>query len=151
MRIKKIEFASVKVPLVPLMDILNQGEKALASVPKIIVKVHTDDGIVGLGESYRGISEESVREASTLLLGRNPLEINFQDLSMPFNLNHLFEQAILDIVGKIFKSACYELLGGAYRKEVPASAWAPYYGEKNPEKYLLSLKLPPIEVIKCLK
>ncbi|MEM1515629.1 MAG: mandelate racemase/muconate lactonizing enzyme family protein [Candidatus Bathyarchaeia archaeon] len=151
MKIKKIEFVSVKVPFVPLMDILNLGEKALASIPKIIVKVHTDDGIVGFGESYRGISEEDVREASLLLLGKDPLEMNLQDLGMPHNLDHLFEQAIIDIVGKLLKVPAYKLLGGPYRTEVPVSAWAPYYGEKNPEKVASVAKVAADKGYKVIK
>ncbi|MBS7610088.1 mandelate racemase/muconate lactonizing enzyme family protein [Candidatus Bathyarchaeota archaeon] len=134
MRINKVEFSPVKVPFVSSMDVLNRGENSLASIPKIIIKVHTDEGIVGIGESYRGISEENVQRASQILIGRDPFEMNFQELGMPYGLDHLFEQAILDIVGKALGMPVYKLLGGAYRKEVPVSAWSPYHGENNPEK-----------------
>ena len=134
MRINKAEFVSVRVPFVQSMEILNRGENSLASIPKIILKFHMDEGIIGIGESYRGVSEESVRAASQLLIGKDPLDMNFQELRMPYGLDHLFEQAILDIVGKALRMPVYKLLGGAYRSEVPVSAWSPYHGEGNPEK-----------------
>lgn len=134
MRITRFEFTSVKVPFVPLMDVLNQGENSLASVPKVMLKAYTDEGIVGFAETGRGVSEEHVQAAAQALVGKDPLDMNLQSLGTPYGLDHAFEQVVHDIVGKALRVPAYKLLGGAYRQEVPASAWAPYYHEKNPER-----------------
>lgn len=141
MRTTRIEFTSARVPFVPLMDVLNRGENSLASVPKLMVKVHTDEGLVGFGETPRGISEEHMQKAAQMMIGRDPLEMNLQGLGMPYGLDDVFEQAICDIVGKALKVPVYRLLGGAYRDEVPVSAWSPHHGEANPEKTAAIAKL----------
>jgi len=140
-KITKVEFTSIKVPFVPFMDVLNSGENALAAIPKIIVQVHTDEGIVGLGETERGVSEEHLQNAASLLLGRDPLGMNLQSLGLPHGMNAAFEQAVHDIVGKALKVPVYRLLGGVYRGDVPVSAWSPHHGERNPEKTATIAKL----------
>jgi len=131
LRIIKVETTTVTVPFVERMKILNEY---LAKIPKIIMKVYTDEGLIGIAESYRGISEESVITQAKKIIGKNPLEMNLQDLGFPARLNYVFEQAICDLVGKSLKVPVYKLLGGAYRTEVPVSAWSPHHGPKTPEK-----------------
>ncbi|MEM2905420.1 MAG: mandelate racemase/muconate lactonizing enzyme family protein [Candidatus Bathyarchaeia archaeon] len=134
MKITRVEFTSVKVPFVSLMDVLNRGENSLASIPKVIVKVYTDEGVVSFGETGRGVSEEHVQSAAQLLIGKDPLQMNLQSLGLPYGMDHVFEQVIHDLVGKALKVPVYKLLGGAYRSEVPVSAWSPHHGAGNPEK-----------------
>jgi len=141
LKITKVEFTSVKVPFVPLMDVLNRGENALASIPKFIVQVYTDEGIVGIGETPRGIPEEHMQNAAPLLLGKNPLEVNLQNLGLPHGMDTAFEHVVHDIVGKALKIPVYKLLGGAYRSDIPVSAWSPHHGEGNPEKTAAIAKL----------
>ena len=131
MRITKVEATTVAVPFVDYMKVLNEN---LAKIPKVIMKVYTDEGLTGIAESYRGISQESVLTEAKKIIGKDPMELNLQDLGFPSRLNHLFEQAICDLVGKSLKVPVYKLLGGAYRLEVPVSAWSPHHGPKNPEK-----------------
>ena len=59
MKITRVETFTVAVPFVPKMEVLNDS---LAKVPKVIIKVHTDEGLIGIGETYRGIQESAVRE-----------------------------------------------------------------------------------------
>jgi len=120
------------------MEVLNDH---LAKVPKVIIKVHTDEGLVGIGETYRGISEETVRGQFSRIVGKDPLEMNLQELGLPAMLDHVFEQALCDLVGKALKVPVYKLLGGAYRMNVPVSAWSPHHGPKNPEKTAAIAKL----------
>lgn len=131
LKIKRLETTTVAVPFVSEMEVLNDH---LGRVPKVIIRVHTDDGIVGIGETYRGISEEAVRQQFPKIIGSDPLDMNLQELGLPAMLDHVFEQALSDIVGKALKIPVYKLLGGAYRMEVPVSAWSPHHGPKNPEK-----------------
>ncbi|KYH40483.1 MAG: hypothetical protein AYL33_005870 [Candidatus Bathyarchaeota archaeon B63] len=131
MRITKVETTTVTVPFVDNMKVLNDS---LAKVPKVIMRIYTDDGLTGIAESYRGVPEESILREAKKIIGRDPLEFNLQSLGFPRQLNHLFEQAIGDLVGKALGIPVYKILGGAYRKEVPVSAWSPYHGPGNPEK-----------------
>ena len=131
MRITRVETTVVAVPFVNKMKVLNDN---LAKIPKVIMRIYTDEGIIGIAESYRGISEESILMQAKKLIGKDPTEFNLQDPGFPKSLNHVFEQAICDIIGKFLGVPVYELLGGAYRREVPVSAWSPYHGPKNPEK-----------------
>ncbi len=131
MRITRVETTTVTVPFVDKMKVLNDN---LAKIPKVIMKVHTDEGLTGIAESYRGIPEESILMQAKKIIGKDPAEFNLQDLGFPNSLNHVFEQAICDLIGKSLGVPVYELLGGAYRREVPVSAWSPHHGPKNPEK-----------------
>ena len=131
MKITRVETTTVAVPFVPRMEALNAD---LAKIPKVIIKVFTDEGLIGVGESYRGISEETVREHSSKIIGKNPLDMNLQELGLPAVLDHVFEQAICDLAGKALKVPVYKLLGGAYRMDVPVSAWSPHHGPRSPEK-----------------
>lgn len=131
MKITRVETTTVAVPFVSRMEVLNAD---LAKIPKVIIKVFTDEGLVGIGESYRGISEETVREHTSKIIGKNLLDMNLQELGLPAVLDHVFEQALCDLVGKALKVPVYKLLGGAYRMEVPVSAWSPHHGPNNPEK-----------------
>jgi len=131
LEITGVETTTVAVPFVPRMEVLNAD---LAKIPKVIIKVFTDEGLMGVGESYRGISEETVREHSSKIIGKNPLDLNLQELGLPAVLDHVFEQAICDLAGKALKVPVYKLLGGAYRMEVPVSAWSPHHGSRSPEK-----------------
>lgn len=119
MKITRLETTTVAVPFVSKMEVLNDH---LARVPKVIIKVHTDEGLVGIGETYRGISEETVRGQFSKIVGNDPLEMNLQELGLPAMLDHVFEQALCDLVGKGLKVPVYKLLGGAYRMNVPVSA-----------------------------
>jgi len=131
LRITRVETTTVAVPFVDKMKVLNAG---LAKIPKVIMKVFTDGGLTGIAESYRGITQESIMMQAKKIIGKDPTEFNLQDLGFPHPLNHVFEQAICDLVGKSLKVPVYKLLGGAYRTEVPVSAWSPHHGPKNPEK-----------------
>jgi len=161
LRITKVEIATVTVPFVDYMKVLNDN---LAKIPKIIMKVHTDEGLVGIAESRRGIPEESVITQAKKIIGRDPMEFNLQELGFPTALNHIFEQAICDLVGKSLKVPVYKLLGGAYRMEVPVSAWSPHHGPKNPEKTaaiaelaaemgyeVIKLKARPWDIVETVK
>jgi L-alanine-DL-glutamate epimerase-like enolase superfamily enzyme len=59
-------------------------------VPKFVLKVHTDSGIVGLGETHRmggGENSEGVvrlRRAAEALRGTNVLDLNLSRLELPW-------------------------------------------------------------------
>lgn len=97
------------------------------------VRVHTDEGLIGLGETY--FSAESVsawihENAAPILLGRDPLAIerHWHNL-VGFVGSHstgvenrgrsAIDIALWDLFGKVTGQPIYQLLGGASRDRIP--------------------------------
>jgi L-alanine-DL-glutamate epimerase-like enolase superfamily enzyme len=95
------------------------------------VRVHTDEGIVGLGETYpRPEAEKAIihRDLAPVILGRNPLDIDrlwaemFQRISYSgwagaeMRAISAIDIALWDIAGKTVNQPIYRLLGGASRE-----------------------------------
>ena len=98
----------------------------------LFVRVHTDEGIVGLGESgtwgYLEASERAVQTFKRYLIGQDPSKIEHHWQYMYRN-SHFRGAAIMgaisaidialwDIAGKHLGVPCYELLGGRCRDKV---------------------------------
>src|SRR5213595_1461036 len=87
LQITKVELFKVVVPMQP--DIISSpelGPDALTefpSIPKFIVKVKTDAGITGIGETYRGLQEAPVQRNAAALKGRNIFDLNLTRLDLP--------------------------------------------------------------------
>jgi muconate cycloisomerase len=94
------------------------------AMPKAILRLYTDEGIVGFGECYRGIPVEQLAQVARNLLGCNIRSLNIQCLPIPAGrLYDGFECAILDALGKALEVPIYLLLGGCYRNRVECSYW----------------------------
>jgi muconate cycloisomerase len=99
---------------------------------KWILEAETDQGLVGLGESHRGIEEEPVRQGAQALLGLEPLRLNLRQLPLPQNGAHdLCEIALYDLVGKALDRSVCQLLGGQFRQWVGVHYWM---GKRTPEE-----------------
>jgi galactonate dehydratase len=98
----------------------------------LFVRIHTDEGIVGLGESgtwgYLEASESAVQTFKRYLIGQDPLRIEHHWQYMYRN-SHFRGSAIMgalsaidialwDIAGKHFGVPSYQLLGGKCREKV---------------------------------
>ena len=134
MKITRIETIPIQVPLKPQVAIRSGRGGAHTVSPFLIVKVHTDAGIVGLGEASctpRWSGEDQFTAAhliatylEPLLAGENPLEI--ESLTKKFRLafaanmftKSAVEMALWDIAGKAAGKPVYELLGGKVREFV---------------------------------
>src|SRR2546430_10615477 len=87
LKITKIDLFKVVVPMQP--DIISSpelGPDALTefpSIPKFIVKVKTDAGITGIGETYRGLQEAPVQRNAAALKGRNIFDLHPPTLDLP--------------------------------------------------------------------
>jgi muconate cycloisomerase len=95
-------------------------------VPTVILRVHTDAGLIGLGEAHRGISAGAVRAWEPYLIGHDIEEFILQDLPMqgfggPEPVYDAFEMAFYDLVGKARGVPVHQLFGGAVRARVPVS------------------------------
>lgn len=95
-----------------------------------LVRIETDAGVSGLGETF--IGEEAldiVTRLAPLLEGETPLDTRRllahleQERTNPGSMGQAafagIEIALLDIKGKLLDVPVYELLGGAFRESVP--------------------------------
>ena len=103
------------------------------NIPCIWVRIHTDEGITGLGETYPlGEAECGVIRGrfASLLIGQNPLEIErlWQDMFRLIGFHgwagaelraiSAIDIALWDIYGKVAGQPIYQLLGGKSRDRV---------------------------------
>jgi muconate cycloisomerase len=114
-------------------------------VPKHIIRLNTDEGLTGIGETYRGVSRAAVEQGAVSVVGLDPSVAALQYLPIgeaPGLMRHqgrawevshswyeqspaydAFEMAIVDLAGKALGVPAHYLLGGAYRKRVPVDYW----------------------------
>lgn len=107
------------------------GKPEFDEVPKFIIQLHTDNGLTGIGESYRGVTQAEVDAVKATLIGAEPLRMSLRHLPLPANRAYdAFEIALFDLVGKALDMPIHQLLGGAYRDRVKIDYWC---GRKTPE------------------
>ena len=133
MKITRIETIPVLVPIKSQFAIrFSQGQHSAS--PFLIVKVHTDDGIVGLGEVsctplWSGEDHFTAKHfidgtLGPALIGRDPRDVaaNFDlvNLLLAGNIftKSALEMACWDILGKAANLPLYRLLGGLVRDKV---------------------------------
>ena len=124
MKITKIEM------IYPQKGALIEGEH----IPCIWVRVHTDEGITGLGETYplREAEQGVIRgRLASMLIGQNPLEIErlWQEMFHGMRVHgwagaelraiSAIDIALWDIYGKASGQPIYQLLGGKSAREGP--------------------------------
>lgn len=129
----------------PLLNVVGVHEPwALRS----IIEIETDDGRIGLGESYGDLETlGNLAKAQRLLVGLDPFDLNgltaivheavtgqrFEGQKFPpagdkalASAIGAFEVAFLDLQGQIADRPLYEILGGAVRERVSYSAYLFY-------------------------
>lgn len=135
MKITRIETIPIRVPLKDEFAIRSGRGGAHTVSPFLLVRIHTDDGLVGLGEASctpRWSGEDQVTGAhlirtylEPLLVGESPLDVPLltQKFRLAFAGNYFtkaaIEMALWDIAGKAAAKPVYELLGGKVREFIP--------------------------------
>ena len=137
MKITQVEAIHLRLPAV--------NERADGSQDTLVVKVHTDAGITGVGEvdSSPGVAKAIIdaplshkisRGLADCVLGQDPFEIDrlihrmyegtifFGRQGAVIQAMSGVEIALWDIVGKAVKRPVYQLLGGGFRKTFRAYA-----------------------------
>ncbi|PMC35664.1 galactonate dehydratase [Bacillus sp. UMB0899] len=119
----------------------------------LILKVETDEGIVGYGEPIvEGNSrtvEAAIKVLESYLIGQNPLKIEHHWQAMyrggfyrggPILVSAIsgIEQALWDIKGKYYHLPIYEMLGGACRDKI--RMYAHCHGDTIEDAVNLALK-----------
>jgi galactonate dehydratase len=103
-----------------------------------MIKVYTDEGVTGVGEATNWpgspIVEAAAKHAGERIIGLDPLRTDFIWTKLYRDLNWVgpygasmcaisgIDMALLDLKGKVLGVPCYELLGGAFRTEIPLYA-----------------------------
>src|SRR5947209_573874 len=134
MKITGIETIPVLIPVKPGIAIKARAGYHTSS-PFLLIQIHTDEGITGLGEvscTPMWSGEDQVTAAhfietffAPLLMGQDPRDIERLTLRMmsaieknPFTKSGM-EMALWDILGKSVQLPVYRLLGGPVRDFVP--------------------------------
>jgi len=133
-KITRIETSPIRIPLKPEFAIRSGRGGAHTVSPFLLVRVHTDEGVSGIGEASctpRWSGEDQVTGAhliktylEPLLMGEDPTQV--ETLTKKFRLafagNYFtkaaVEMALWDIAGKAAGKPVYELLGGKAREFV---------------------------------
>jgi galactonate dehydratase len=104
------------------------------AVQYLWVRIHTDAGLIGLGETFPYPDAESAvihRSLAPVILGRDPLEIDSLWADMFAAISYsgwagaemraisAIDIALWDLAGKISNAPIYQLLGGASRQTIP--------------------------------
>jgi L-alanine-DL-glutamate epimerase-like enolase superfamily enzyme len=138
MKITRIETIPIRVPIKPELAIKSGRGGSHSVSPFLLVKIHTDDGLLGLGEvscTPRWSGEDQVTAAhfidtyfAPLLIGESLSETaDIDRLTTKYTFpvaGNLFtkagiEMALWDLLGKSHSKPVYELLGGRVREFVP--------------------------------
>ena len=149
MKIARIDTQSVKVPYTFGGDHKGEGLRTWTTNNILLVRVETDNGIVGWGEAFCYACTDAVRAAvhnmiAPIAIGQDARDIAKLSYDLQQKL-HLFGRygitifalsgldiALWDIAGKAAGLPLHRLLGGAGRDELPAYASLLKY--RDPEK-----------------
>ncbi len=121
-----------------------------------IVKVETDDGLVGVGECRAlnrtdGVLGYLSEAAPRYILGEDPFNVEAlvarmfrEDFGRAGEITQtvtaLLEVACWDIIGKALDQPVYKLLGGAVRHQIKGYANGWYTGERTPDEFHAAAK-----------
>ena len=119
----------------------------------LFIRVHTDDGLHGIGEGtlngFIRTTEAAIRELEHLVIGHDPRNINalakrlMESVSLDGGHIHrtavaAIEVACWDILGKSLGVPIYQLLGGRVRESILCYANGWYRTERSPEAFALA-------------
>jgi L-alanine-DL-glutamate epimerase-like enolase superfamily enzyme len=129
MRVTAVSVTIVEVPQTAPLAPYRSHIRSSSTTQSAIVRVATDDGIVGWGEhNVNFLPNLSARrmehEARGWLIGRDPqnLAAFHRDCSLETRLKSGIELALWDICGKAVGRSVAELLGGVIRPRVEVAA-----------------------------
>ena len=119
----------------------------------IIVEVHTDDGLMGIGETVlkrrSKTVQQNIEEIGRYLIGLNPFRIEDHNEKMyrdsfwvggPLHATAIsaVDAALWDLLGKALAVPVWQLLGGPTREQIPVYCHCP--AGSSPEEFAANLK-----------
>tara|TARA_B100000029_G_scaffold509122_1_gene597575 strand:+ start:1041 stop:2147 length:1107 start_codon:yes stop_codon:yes gene_type:complete len=153
MKIVKLESIPYGIPVKGFADAYTSFSHSNA----VLVKLHTDEGIVGIGEacawepefygeSFETIHAMNLNYVAPKIIGQDPFNINKillmldQELARITCVKEGIDLALHDLVGKALNIPVYKLLGGKFRDQIPVASEigidAPEKMGKNAKKVL---------------
>ena len=111
MKINNVELIEVFVPYIA--PIRNVGH---SDWEHTIVKVHTDEGLVGLGEIWS--PSDAIEQSVDGLIGKDPLMMDLENASPPW------QSALYDIVAQAKEVPVWRLIGDKVRDKVAVAYWS---------------------------
>lgn len=132
MKIKKVSLYRKDLPMI-CGKFTCSLEAGVSSADVVIVKIETDEGITGYGESgsigsFPNYGHAILTSTAELIrhhiIGKDPRNINRINESLGFMVGHGYAKAACDIacwdiLGKSLNQPIYALLGGALQQSVP--------------------------------
>ena len=116
MKITDIEIIPIVMPLATRYD-NHEGRIRMGGIDeRLVVKVHTDNGLVGYGD-YEGDSVPPSPEVLEPLIGRDPFDF------VNNNFNLALGMALYDVMGKYLEVPAYKLMGQKVREACSVAAW----------------------------
>ncbi len=154
MKISRVKLTPVAIPDMPLVNTKGVHQAVFL---RTIIELETDQGLVGIGESYGGARAlNGMRQAADSLIGLDPFHLNdlrrrveaalpnAGGINAPTMLTQhqvvdavysAFEIPLLDIQGKLLNRPMCDLLGGAARDRVGFGAYL-FYKFSKPSDYV---------------
>ena len=129
MKIKQLHAVLVRVPQRPPIAPYQSRYRATSEKEAVIIRVETDTGVVGWGEtpldwlnkSFVGAPEDLLRRQ---VVGRDPFDLEawYAENRLGSYLASGVEMAFWDVIGQATRQPLYKLLGGAVRKKIELAA-----------------------------
>ncbi len=109
----------------------------------ILVRIDTNQGVYGLGESHEASHIENVLQYKSILLGQNPCNVDMLHKAMVPHGHHGtqgggisgIEMALWDLIGRVYGVPCYQFFGGKYRDRIRLYADTPSPRNNTPAGY----------------
>jgi galactonate dehydratase len=132
----------------------------------LFVRVHTDEGLYGIGEGtlngFIRTTEAAVRELEHLVIGRDPRNVraltNLLMESVSLDAGHVHRTAVAaievacwDILGKSLNVPIYQLLGGRVRDSILGYANGWYRAERSSREFTKAAELAVAKGFQALK
>jgi L-alanine-DL-glutamate epimerase-like enolase superfamily enzyme len=138
------------------MKITHIGSVLLQPIRWVLVKVTTDEGIVGIGEAYHGAGVHQIVVDERLqrpLIGQDPRNVAklFRDMMRSMSASGFYQGAVMsaisgiemalwDITGQAAGVPIYQLLGGKFRDKIRIYNDCHAGDTETPEAYVAKAK-----------
>ena len=117
------------------MKITSVAAALLEPWPWVLIKVRTDEGLVGIGEAYHGAGVHNIavdpRLTERALIGQDPRNVDklFRDMKNSMSASGFYQGAVMsaisgiemalwDITGQALGTPIWQLLGGTFRDQI---------------------------------
>src|SRR6516165_8991206 len=128
-KITRLDAVRVHIPQKPPVAPYQSRYRATSAKEALLVRLETDDGLVGWGETpddwitktFEGTPEDQLRGQT---LGRDPFDLEgwYAENTLGSYLASGVEMAMWDLIGQATRQPLYKLLGGAVRKQIELAA-----------------------------